>query len=78
MHSTKSRPDFQNYGMAAGGHATITGLRIKKEPEEEEKIRTHTEQVQENVRTPSVKVEPKLENPATDKKNPKQRDPSHQ
>lgn len=51
--------------MAAGGHATITGLRIKKEPEEEEKIRTHTEQVQENVRTPSVKVEPKL---ATDKK----------
>lgn len=64
--------------MAVGGHATITGHRIKKEPEEEEKIRTHTEQVQENVRTPSGKVEPKLENPATDKKNPNQRDPSHQ
>lgn len=54
--------------MAAGGHATISSLRIKKEPEEEENIRTQTEQVQENVRTPSGKAEPKLENPATDKK----------
>lgn len=56
--------------MAAGGHATITGLRIKKELEEEEKIRTHTGEVQEIVRTPSRKVEPKLENPVTGK-NPK-------
>lgn len=67
MHSTNTGPD----GMAAGGHVTITSFRIKKEPEEEEKIRTHTKQVQENVRTPSRKVQPKLENPATDEKKTK-------
>lgn len=39
--------------MAAGGHATIRGLIIEKEPEEKERIRTHTEQVQEHVRSPS-------------------------
>lgn len=54
--------------MDAVGHATFTGLRIKKEPEEEE-ILTHTEQVQENVRTLLGKVEQKLENLATGKKH---------
>lgn len=60
--------------MAAGGHATITGLRIKKEPEEEEKIRTHTEQVQEMLEplqekwNRNWKIQPQI-------KTPNQRDP---